>query len=108
LYEQSLVIRQELGHKEGIADCLTGLGWVAARMSEPKRGARLLGVAEAMLEAINTVMDADERMVYEQGAGFARAQLSQEEFAKAWAEGRAMSMEQAIEYALEGLGADHR
>jgi hypothetical protein len=40
-------------------------------------------------------------MVYEQGVASARAQLSEEEFEKAWAEGRTMSMEEAIAYALE-------
>jgi hypothetical protein len=71
-------------------------------MDQPGRGARLLGAAEALLEAIGGVLDPDDGMVYEQGVASARAQLSEAEFERAWAEGRAMSMEEAIEYALNG------
>ena len=68
---------------------------------QAQQGARLLGAAEALLEAVGAVLDADDRIVYEQGVTSARAQLSEEKFERAWAEGRAMSMERAIEYALE-------
>ena len=40
-------------------------------------------------------------MVYERGVASARTQLSGEEFEKAWAKGRAMSMDEAVSYALE-------
>jgi len=110
LLEESLAIRRELGNKLGIAVCLAGLGGVAAGMGQAQArlqtrvqaqwGARLLGAAEALLEAMSAVLEADDRIVYEQGKASARAQLSAEEFEKAWVEGRAMSMEQAIEYAL--------
>ena len=35
-----------------------------------------------------------------------RAQLGEAAFAAAWEEGQAMTLEQAVEYALEGLAAD--
>jgi len=38
---------------------------------------------------------------YDRALADARLQLGEESFAAAWAEGRAMSVEQAIEYALE-------
>jgi tetratricopeptide (TPR) repeat protein len=111
LYEESLTIRRELQDKRGCAECLAGLGGVAARMGQwqaqtraegqAERGTRLLGAAEALLGAISAVLDPEDRMVYEQGVASARAQLSEEDFERAWAEGRAMSMEAAIEYALE-------
>jgi len=63
-------------------------------------GAKLLGAAEALLESIGAVMDPADGMIYEQGVASARAQLSGEEFEKARAEGRAMSMEQIVDYAL--------
>ncbi len=109
LYEGSLSIRRELRGKLGIAASLVGLGCVAAELAwaqaqtqtQAQRGARLLGAAEAQLEAISAVLDAEDRMVYKQGVASVRAQLSEEEFEKAWAEGRAMTTGQAIAYALE-------
>ena len=53
-----------------------------------------------LLEAVGGVLDADDRIVCDQGIAFAHAQLS-EEFEKAWQQGRDMSVERAIEYALE-------
>src|SRR5205823_4155980 len=67
LYEESLAIGRELGDKLGIAICLVGLGGVAAGMGQAQRGARLLGAADALLEAISVVLHADDRRVYEQG-----------------------------------------
>jgi hypothetical protein len=43
----------------------------------------------------------DERRDYERIVATARAQLGEEAFAMAWAAGRAMSLDQAIAYALE-------
>ena len=61
----------------------------------------MLAAADALLKAVSTVVEAFIQVVYEQGVASARAELGEEEFQKAWAEGRAMSIEQAIEYALE-------
>src|SRR5262245_5924292 len=44
----------------------------------------------------------DDRQQYAQNLAIVRSLLNEEAFAKAWAEGREMSMEQAIDYALEG------
>jgi hypothetical protein len=108
LYEESLAIRREIGETWGIARSLVGLGGLAAATgrthTQAERGARLLGAVEALLGAVSIMLEPDDRMEYEQGVAYARAKLSKEAFEKAWTEGRAMSMEQAIEYALEDSG----
>ena len=43
----------------------------------------------------------DERACYERSVAAARAQLDEAAFAAAWAEGRAMTLEQAILFALD-------
>ena len=47
-----------------------------------------------------------ERAEYHQIIAALHAQLDDGTFAAAWAEGRAMSLDQAIEYALGGNGSD--
>ena len=42
-----------------------------------------------------------ERAEYEREVNNLRANMDAATFAKAWAEGRAMTMEQAVEYALK-------
>jgi predicted ATPase/DNA-binding SARP family transcriptional activator/Tfp pilus assembly protein PilF len=108
LYKESLVMQRELGEKFGTARCLAGLGGAAVGMGREQGqvdqvhvGTKLLGAAEALLGAIGAVLEADDHMVCEQGVASARAQLSAEEFERAWAEGRAMGIEQTIECALQ-------
>ena len=103
LYSEGLNVSREIGAKEEIAISLTGLAAVACTAKQSEKGATLLGAVEALLEATAVVLDPVDRAEYERGVAAARAQLDAEAFAKTWAEGRAMSMEQAIEYALEGV-----
>ena len=116
-FEESLTLRRELGDKWGIALSLAGLGGVAVALGsasysrssaigetgeagEIGRGVRLLGVVEALLESIGAVLEAEDRLPYERAVASARALLGAEEFERLWALGRAMTMEQGIEYAL--------
>jgi len=104
LYRQSLDIRHKSGDRYGIAVCLLGVASVAMEGASEETleeaqhvaGARLLGHSEALLEAIGAVLVADERHVYERGVAAARHMLDEAVFAGAWAEGRNMSMEEAI------------
>lgn len=112
LYEESLTIRKETGDKRGVAVSLAGLGEVAMGATavavagsrggvDVERGARVLGAVEALLENIGTVLDREDRLPYEQAVASARSQLGEKGFQRAWQEGRGMSMEQAIVYALK-------
>jgi predicted ATPase/DNA-binding SARP family transcriptional activator/DNA-binding CsgD family transcriptional regulator len=66
------------------------------------RAARLFGAGEVLREAIGASQGPFYLVDYEQAVTAARVGLGQEDFAAAWAEGRAMSTEDAIEYALSG------
>ncbi len=74
---------------------------LAGSQGQAVRSARLWGAAEALREAIGTGLVPVERSYYGPYIAAARAQLAEEEWAKAWAEGRRMTPEQAVEYALE-------
>jgi hypothetical protein len=99
LFRESLILRQ--GSNEwGITWVLEGFAGLAALEDEPERAARLYGVAEAMLESAGTRLDLIDRLGYDQYVATTREQLGEVAFAQAWAEGRAMTLEQAIECAL--------
>ena len=74
---------------------------MAGVQGQQVRAARLLGAVEALLEATNDHVDPADRAEYDRDVAAARAQLDEATFAAAWAEGRAMTMEQAMAYALE-------
>ncbi len=74
---------------------------LASWQGEPIRSARLWGAAEAMYESINTVFSPVERRVFGSYIAAARARLDEAAWEAAWAEGRGMTPEQAVVYALQ-------
>jgi predicted ATPase len=100
-YQKSLTIRQALGDKQGIASSLEVFAGLSAVQREPMEAARLWGTAKALREAIAAPLAPNERPRHEREVAAARAQLDEERFAAAWAEGRAMPLEEAIACALE-------
>jgi DNA-binding CsgD family transcriptional regulator len=101
-FEEALRLLQGRGDKVGIAYSLLGLAGVAVSRGLPARAARLWGAAEALREADGLPLSPLVRSLsdYEDDLADARAGLDERSFAAAWAEGRAMTLEQATEYAL--------
>jgi predicted ATPase/DNA-binding SARP family transcriptional activator len=97
--QESLQLAQQLGDKDGIAYRLEALSVVAASEGEADRAAHLLGGASALLEDIGADLDPAERDLHERTLADVHAHLDDEAFAAAWAEGRAMSLPEAIAYA---------
>jgi hypothetical protein len=100
LQEEGLILVRELGNKQGIAESLESFAHPAARGRAWERAARLWGAAAALRDAISIPVEPNRREVWERDLGAARAALGEEAFAAAWAQGGAMTLEQAIAYAL--------
>src|SRR5262249_20772687 len=101
LYAESLVIRRELEDKRGIAECLEKIAGLAALQRQPKQAARLLGSAESLRATIDAPLPPMEQATYDSEVMALRTRLSEEEFTDAWQDGRTMTLEQAVEYALQ-------
>ncbi len=104
LHAESLALGQAIGSKGVIAECLARLGRLAVgegSVEQVKRGAKLLGAVEGLLQSMGIMLNRADRLPYERSVQRARTLLGEEAFQKAWQEGRAMSMEAAIAYALE-------
>ena len=105
LFTESLRIFQEGGQRRGLAEFLAGMAAVAAgratERGDMQRAARLLGAAEAQFQAIGVAMWPADRLEHARTEAVVRGVLSEEGYAAASAEGRAMTLEQAIAYALE-------
>src|SRR5436309_1522975 len=103
LFEESLAIRRELGDKGGYAWSVEAFARLSARVV-PERAARLWGAAESLRQSLGLPLPPNEREEYDRHRSAAREALGEEAFAGAWAEGRAMTSEQAIDYALDRDG----
>ncbi|MCL4258408.1 MAG: tetratricopeptide repeat protein [Anaerolineales bacterium] len=99
LYLESLALNHEIEYTPGIADCLVGLAAVAAATDSAERAAQLLGTAEPHLDTIRGYMPLTDRTDYDDTMAAVRAQLDDAVFTAAFAQGRALSLEQAIAYA---------
>jgi predicted ATPase len=104
LFEESLAIRRELGSKQGVALCLLGLAEVACDQDQAERAITLLGAAQSLLDATGVRKSPSDQARYERTLAAARAQVGEAAFHAAWADGRAMTFEQAVEYATQGRG----
>jgi non-specific serine/threonine protein kinase len=74
---------------------------VAGSQGQPVRSARLWGAVESLHEAIGSTISPLERHFYGPYIAAARAQLGEAAWEAAWAEGKAMSLDEAVKYALK-------
>ncbi len=103
LQEEGLAIRRGLGDRGGIAYSLESMAALAVPVGAPLHAARLWGAAERLREAIGSPIPPNERARYEGQVALARAAGADDTaFDAAWAEGRAMTLDQAIADALGG------
>lgn len=98
LFTDSLALYQGRQYHKGEAECLAGLGRVEASQGRLERAARLCGAAEAILARLGTRLDTLDRVDYEWTLGTLERGLG-ERLEPLLDEGRAMSMEEAAEYA---------
>jgi predicted ATPase/DNA-binding XRE family transcriptional regulator/uncharacterized protein HemY len=80
---------------------VNALAILETTQDEMERATKLFGAAEALYTGIRVEMSPMERVEYDRAVGAARAFLGEETFTPAWEAGKAMTMEQAIAYALE-------
>jgi adenylate cyclase len=101
LYVEGLTINRDLGNKWGIAYLLEDTGGLAALQGQTERALRLVGAATALREAINAPLPSAEQTKLERMLEPVRQSLGEAAAAALTAEGKALSMEQAIDEALQ-------
>ena len=102
-FAESIAILHGLGNRPGVIDSLEGLAAVAAATAAPRRAARLWGAADALQQEIGGTRSVNQTVIYERQVQPVRAMLTAEAFDQAWDEGRAMALDDAVRYALDGI-----
>jgi len=101
LHKESLALSEERGaFRQLTLILLEGLACGAGAEGDAHRGARLFGATEALREAIGFPLEPALRRLEEPYLVGARSQLDESAWTEAWEEGRRMSVEAALEYAL--------
>ncbi|MGQ0601536.1 MAG: adenylate/guanylate cyclase domain-containing protein [Anaerolineales bacterium] len=102
LYRETITAFRDVGQRGAVAHQLECFAYIAIAQNQFDRGVRLLGAAEAWRERGGTSMTPEELVSYQKQMEAAGERMDSELFSKTWAEGRALTMEQAIQYATEG------
>jgi predicted ATPase/DNA-binding CsgD family transcriptional regulator len=99
LFRESMALQQAQRNTPGLTECLIGFAALAIVHGSLGAGALLLAAAEAIGGPRIASAWAATRLEYEHYLARARASLSETEFQAEQAAGRALSLEQAVEYA---------
>jgi predicted ATPase/DNA-binding SARP family transcriptional activator len=83
-----------------IGNCMIGLAGAANGRGQPLQAARFFGAREAIHESIGSKLDSGVQPIYASLVAQTRAMLDESAFGAAWAEGRAMTLDEAVEYAM--------
>jgi tetratricopeptide (TPR) repeat protein len=100
-YRRTIRLWQNWGHRAAIAHQLECFGFIAQALEDVPRAARLFGAAEAIRESINSLRTPFEQKEFEEAKSKLQKRMNEAEFIKVWDEGRSITMERAIEFALE-------
>ena len=100
LFEESLKLSIEDSNKAVITLCIAGFASILGMTSKPEQATWLFGAVEFLLKSIGRPADQKDFDYY---VAAVRAQLDETAFTEAWAEGQAMTLEQAVDYALREL-----
>jgi hypothetical protein len=84
-----------------MARSLEEFAGLAGRQGQWERAVRLLGAAEAVVQTLGRSLPVAMSEEYQRTVEGARSALGEAAFAAAWAEGRALTLDDAIVFALD-------
>ena len=99
LYEESLALAWDSGMQPMVLPTLEGYACLAGARGEARRAARLWGMAQT-LEAKGISRDTDFLAEADARISAVRSGMGEEAWEAAWRQGRAMTLEEAISYAM--------
>ena len=102
LYEQSLLIKRDLGDPLEIVTGLCGVARAIAAAGQPETAAQLISSVESLREEIGGGEAWVSRMNHETLATV-NTRLDETAFAAAWEQGRELNLDRAIGLALDAL-----
>ena len=100
LHTEGLELQQEVGDRPAASESLGALACVAQAQGEAGRAARLFGAAQALREVIGYQQESGDRALAEPYLAAARSRLGEAAWDVAYAEGREMTFEESVDYAL--------
>ena len=101
-FRDGLLQSQRLGKKAGVLRALAGLGVVAAANREAERAVSLLTTSQLLFGKLGLTFPPSQSAWLARYLESARAQLSEEQFTHVVAQAETMTVDQVVNYALDG------
>jgi predicted ATPase/DNA-binding CsgD family transcriptional regulator/uncharacterized protein HemY len=102
LHDEALELHRQVGELPGIADSLEAMAGLAAAAGHYRHGARLFGAAKALRARGDVAVAPWHSALHEADTDLIRRSLPAREVASAFAEGEALSLEEAVTEASKG------
>jgi len=103
-FREALAFAHEMRDRMDAAYCIQGLAATAGARGEPRRVARMLGSADALLETTGAPIRATaDRGLHQRTASGARERLRELAWTAAWDEGQVLTFDEAVTYALADI-----
>ncbi len=100
LARQALDLARAMNNQLEMAKALATFAGTIGALGQPEQAARLFGASESALERMGAFHQPNDKREIDALIAAARAQLDEVTFQAAWAEGRDLTLEQAVERAL--------
>ena len=100
LLRDGLTAAREIGHMDGFTYGLLGLG-AAYASDDPALAARFIGQADRLREEVAIALEPFELQIRDEAEATIRASLGEDAYAAETAKGRALSLEDALTFALQ-------
>ncbi len=101
LYRETIIAFRDVAQTGAVAHQLECFGFVALAQDQIERALQLFAAADALREKGGTPMNPDEQVYFDGQLKGLRDELNSIQFDAIWSKGRAMTMEQAIEFAVD-------
>ncbi|MCW5853400.1 MAG: XRE family transcriptional regulator, partial [Anaerolineae bacterium] len=100
LHLEALLMARDIGAIAGLCACLVGLAQVAAARRQLEQAACLLAAIHTGCSVLGAPLTPSNRVEYERTVAAVQRAMSESQYNQAWAEGQAMTVEEAVQYAL--------
>jgi len=102
-YRETIIAFREIAQLGAVAHQLECFGFIALEKNQDERALQLFAAAGVLREKHNTPMTPDEQLYFQEQLTNLREKMDENQFDSAWSKGHVMTMEQAIEFAVETI-----
>jgi predicted ATPase/class 3 adenylate cyclase len=99
-YRETIVGFYDVGQQGAVAHQLECFGFLAMAGDQNERALKLFAAADALRVRVRSPMTSEEQDYFDEQINILHQRLHAHQFERIWTSGRALSMEQALEFAL--------